>query len=36
MVKTLEIAPEHVTFVSTTGKKVTAPVRHEFVKTGKL
>lgn len=35
-VKTLEFAPGKVTFVSTTGKRVTAPVRHEFLKTGKL
>ncbi len=35
-VKTLEFAPGEVTFVSTTGKRVTAPVRHEFLKTGKL
>ena len=36
MVKTLEFAPGQVTFVSTTGQRVTAPVRHEFLKTGKL
>jgi hypothetical protein len=36
MVKTLELAPGEVTFVSTTGKRVTAPVRHEFLKSGKL
>ena len=35
-VKTLEFAPGEVTFISTTGKRVTAPVRHEFLKTGKL
>lgn len=35
-VKTLEFAPGAVTFVSTTGQRVTAPVRHEFLKTGKL
>ena len=35
-VKTLEFAPGAVTFISTTGKRVTAPVRHEFLKTGKL
>lgn len=35
-VKTLEFAPGEVTFVSTTDKRVTAPVRHEFLKTGKL
>ncbi len=36
MVKTLEFAPGKVTFVSTTGKRVPAPVRHEFLKSGKL
>ncbi|MFN7734513.1 MAG: hypothetical protein ACK52S_18290 [Pirellula sp.] len=36
MVKTLEFSPGQVTFVSTAGKKVTAPVRHEFLKTGNL
>ena len=35
-VRTLEFAPDSVTFVSTTGQRVTAPVRHEFIKTGKL
>ncbi len=35
-VKTLEFAPAEVTFISTTGKRVSAPVRHEFLKTGKL
>ena len=35
-VKTLEFAPSEVTFISTTGKRVTAPVRHEFLKSGKL
>lgn len=35
-VKTLEFAPGEVIFVSTTGKRVSAPVRHEFLKTGKL
>ena len=35
-VQSLEFAPGEVTFVSTTGKRVTAPVRHEFLKTGKL
>ena len=35
-VQPLEFAPGAVTFVSTTGKRVTAPVRHDFVKTGKL
>lgn len=33
-VKTLEFAPGEVTFVSTTGKRVTAPFRHEFLATG--
>lgn len=36
MVKTLEFAPGEVTFVSTTGKRVTTKVRHSFLKTGKL
>lgn len=36
MVKTLEFAPGQVTFISTTGKRVAASVRHEFLKTGKL
>jgi hypothetical protein len=36
MVKTLEFSPGQVTFISTTGEKVTAPVRHEFLKTGSL
>ena len=36
MVKTLEFSPGQVTFISTTGEKVTAPVRHEFLKTGNL
>jgi hypothetical protein len=35
-VKTLEFAPGIVTFISTTGQRVAAPVRHEFLKTGKL
>lgn len=35
-VKSLEFAAGSVTFVSTTGKKVTAPVRHEFIRSGKL
>ena len=35
-VKTIEFAPGQVTFVSTTGQRVTAPVRHEFLKAGKL
>lgn len=35
-VKTLEFTPSLVTFVSTTGKRVTAPIRHEFLKAGQL
>ena len=35
-VRTLEFAPGTVTFVSTTGQRVTAQVRHEFIKIGKL
>ncbi len=35
-VRTLEFTPGQVTFVSTTGQRVTAPVRHEFLKSGKL
>ncbi|MSR66076.1 MAG: hypothetical protein EXS24_01725 [Pedosphaera sp.] len=35
-VMALEFAPGTVTFISTTGKRVSAPVRHEFLKTGKL
>ena len=35
-VQTLEFAPGVVTFLSTTGQRVTAPVRHEFLKSGKL
>lgn len=35
-VRTLEFAPGQVTFISTTGGRVTSPVRHEFLKTGKL
>ena len=35
-VKTLEFPPDEVIFISTTGKRVTAPVRHGFLKTGKL
>jgi hypothetical protein len=35
-VRTLEFAPGEVTFVSTTGQHVTAPVRHEFLKSGTL
>ena len=36
MVKSLEFAPGEVTFVSTTGKRLTTKVRHAFLKTGKL
>ncbi|MFN0050832.1 MAG: hypothetical protein ACKV0T_01490 [Planctomycetales bacterium] len=36
MVRTLEFAPGEVTFVSTDGQRVKTPVRHEFLKTGKL
>lgn len=36
MVKTLGFAPGKVTFLSSTGQQVTAPVRHEFLKTGRL
>jgi hypothetical protein len=35
-VKTLEFTPGLVTFISSTGQKVAAPVRHEFLKTGSL
>ncbi len=35
-VRTLEFGPGTVTFVSTAGHRVAAPVRHEFLKTGKL
>jgi hypothetical protein len=35
-VKTLEFLPGEVAFISVTGKRVVAPVRHEFLKTGKL
>lgn len=35
-VKSLEFTPGTVTFVSTTGQRVPAPVRHEFLTTGKL
>jgi hypothetical protein len=36
MVQSVEFSPGEVTFVSTTGQRVTAPVRHEFIKSGKL
>ena len=35
-VQTLQFRPGEVTFMSTTGKRVTIPVRHEFLRTGKL
>jgi hypothetical protein len=35
-VRTLEFAPGRVTFVSTGGLRVTAPVRHEFLRSGRL
>jgi len=35
-VKTLEFTPGEVTFISTTDQRVAAPVRHEFLKAGKL
>jgi hypothetical protein len=35
-VQSVEFSPGAVTFLSTTGKRVTTPVRHEFLKTGKL
>ncbi|MBL9166793.1 MAG: hypothetical protein JNN07_03560 [Verrucomicrobiales bacterium] len=35
-VKTLEFSPGQVAFVSTAGHRVSAPVRHEFLRTGKL
>ena len=34
-VKTLEFLPSLVTFVSTTGARVSTPVRHEFLNTAK-
>ena len=36
VVQKLEFAPGKVTFISASGKRATAPVRHEFLKTGKL
>ena len=35
-VSALEFAPGQVTFVSTGGLRVTAPVRHEFLRSGRL
>lgn len=34
-VKTLEFAPGRVTFIAANGMRVTAPVNHDFLKTGK-
>jgi hypothetical protein len=36
VVRTLEFAPGQVTFISASGQRVSAPVQHEFVKTGEL
>ena len=36
MVKTLEFSAGQLTFVSTTGKKVTVPVHHEFIRSGMI
>jgi hypothetical protein len=36
MVQTLEFSSGQVTFVSTSGERVTSAVRHEFLRTGKL
>lgn len=35
-VKTVEFSPGAITLVSPVGQRVTAPVRHEFLRTGKL
>jgi len=35
-VRTVQLAPGRATFISTNGKKVSAPVRHEFLATGEL
>ena len=35
-VKSVDFAPGVVNFNSTSGKRVTAAVRHEFLKTGRL
>ena len=35
-VQTVEFAPGKVTFVSSTARRVSAPVRHEFLQSGKL
>jgi len=36
VVKSVEFGPGEVTFISAAGHRVTAPVRHEFLKTGAL
>jgi hypothetical protein len=36
VVESLEFTRGHLTFVSTTGARVTAPVHHEFIKSGEL
>ena len=36
VVRTLEFAPGEVTFVATGGQRVTAKVRHELLRTGRL
>jgi len=36
IVRTLEFAPGEVTFIAASGKRATVPVRHEFLKSGKL
>ena len=36
MVKDVRFAKGRVTFISTTGKKVSAAVRHEFLQTGQV
>ena len=36
VVKTVEFKPGDVTFISVAGPKVTVPVKHEFLKSGKL
>ncbi len=36
IVQEVEFAPGKVTFIAPNGKRVTAPVRHEFIKSGKL
>lgn len=35
-VRALEFGPGTVTFVSTSGQRISAPVRHEFLRTGRL